>query len=695
MATIYESLFDDTTVVQKAQAHLRALPTFRDTGWRPLQPHQWPDMSQCCFIAHDTENKELDFDNGAGWGRGQVSNVGHSLTGYWRDGSSKSIYLPKRHEIDTHLNLPIDKVDQYVRDCLHTPTIPKGYANGIYDIGTSTEDSVFVQGPLHEIQFAEALLTEDDNVRLESLAHKYLGEGKTSNQLYEWCAAAYGGEPNSNQRANIYRTSPVMTGPYAEQDSALIRPILWAQWSRMDEQQLLDLYRIETKLIRLLVRMRMQGVRIDLPFIETLSNPRNTGTVDVALIEKIREFHHISGVHTSDSCPTGDIATAFDKFNIRYRTTEKTNKPSITADDLKLIPHPLAKLALEIRQLGKVKSTFIQGTLLSKHCNGVVHGSFEPMRGDAGGGARTGRFVSNNPNLQTIPIRTEIGKQIRQAFVPFHDHKAWEKIDFSQFEYRILAHFAVDRIGGTDRQPVFGRGPSSDFLRRRYQTDPKTDYHDATGEMVKVKTNLELPRKKIKTINFGLMNLMGEELLSLELSLPRKEVKSLLAAYHDANPYVRASAKYYETIAQVTGYVRTELGRYRRFDKYEPIPKWDAENNSFIKFPALSYEHALRVYGSHIQRAKCHTALNSKTQGTNADGMKKWMVDCDEAGLFDVTGVPTITLHDELDFSVIDDSPGRVQAHAEVKAMAERVFPGFSVPIRADVGRGPNWGSIA
>lgn len=670
---IYESLFGND-VALKTHTHFRALPAYKDNGWRPIQPHQWPDMSQCVFIAHDTENKELDFDNGPGWSRGQVQNVGHSLAAYWPDGTGVSLYLPICHEVDPHLNLPEDKVIRYVRDCLQTPHIPKGYANGIYDVGTSTEQAIYTQGTIHEIQFAEGLLTEDENVALDVLAKKYLGVGKESNDLYEWCAAAYGGNPTGTQRGNIYRASPMLVGPYAESDAALIRPILREQWARMDNQQLLDLYKMECKLVRLLVRMRMQGVRIDLPYVEKLSKKVNEDIVD-----KIAEFHAITGIHTSESCPTGDIAKAFDALGIAYRTTEKTKKPSITADDLKLVPHRIAKVSHELRQLSKLKSTFIEGTLLSKHKDEIIHGSFEPMRTEEGG-ARTGRFVSNNPNLQTIPIRTELGKMIRKAFIPFYGHACWQKDDYSQFEYRILAHFAV--------------GPGSEELRQAYRNDPKTDYHDRTRAMILAKTGKDIPRKPTKTINFGLMNLMGEELLAFELSLPRKEVKGLLAAYHEGNPYIKATAKHYEAEAQQFGFVRTELGRYRRFEYWEPIPRWDDKLKQYTKYPAFPYWKAIQLYGSRIQRAKCHTALNSKTQGTNADGIKRGMVECDEAGIFDVTGVPTITLHDELDYSVIDDSPARREAHSDARRIMEGCLPSLSVPIRVDTGRGTDWGSI-
>ena len=683
----YASLFGNDVGTLTKQVALRQLPAFRDTGWRPLKPHQWPDLRSCYFISHDTENKENDFNEaGPGWARGAVSIVGHSLTGYWRDGHQQSLYIPMRHEIDTHLNVDPDTATRYVRDMLQTADIPKGYANGIYDVGTSTEDAVYVQGQLHEIQFAEALISEDDNVRLEALAHKYLEEHKETNELYDWCSRAYGGEANSSQRGNIYRTSPLLAGPYAEQDSALILPILSKQWPCMEAEDLLPLYRMECDLIRLLVRMRLQGVAIDIPYVEQL---RDKVRRDRA--EKIAEFYGVTGIHTSDSCPTGDIAKAFDQLGIAYRVTEKTKKPSITADDLKLIDHPSAKIALDIRQLDKIDGTFLTGALLERHVNGIVHGSFEPLRGDESG-ARSGRFASNNPNLQNIPVRTELGKLLRKAFIPFHGHWGWRKNDYSQYEYRWLAHYAV--------------GPGSDDLRAKYNADPNTDFHTATEDQIKTHAQTAYAgwlasgldsakiRKRVKTVNFGNMNLMGVDLLCATLSIPRKEGEQLLKAYHEANPYIKATVTAAETFARTNGYIATELGRRSRFDLWEPAQKeWIEAERRFKFVPALRYGHAISQYGSNIQRARCHIALNRLTQGGNADGIKKAMVAIDQSGVLDVTGVPTITVHDELDFSQRDDTPLQREAHAFIIRTMETALP-LRVPTKVDSGTGPNWGSI-
>jgi DNA polymerase I-like protein with 3'-5' exonuclease and polymerase domains len=685
---IYESLFANEPIVQRAHVQLRALPTFKDSGWRPLQPHQWPDPSRCSFIGHDTENKEFDFDaGGPGWGRGAVSTVGDSYSLHWGDGSAKCFYVPKRHEVDAHLNIDPEVANRYKRDVLQgTPNIPKGYANALYDIGTSTEDKVYVTGQVFDVQYAEALLTENDPVALGSLGKKYLGEGKDTNELYDWCAKAYGGEPTSGQRKNIYRTSPILAGPYAEQDAALLLPILSKQWPILERQGQLELFRMECRMIRLLVRMRLQGVRIDVPYVESLL-VKIKGEQAI----KAAEWHVLTGFQLSPTltCASGEIAMAFDKLGISYRRTEKTQKPSITADDLKLIHHRVAALALELRQLSMLKNTFLEGGLLNRHVNGIVHGSFENLRGD-GSGTRSGRFASNNPNLQNIPVRTELGKLIRKAYVPFAGHLCWEESDYSQYEYRWLAHYAV--------------GAGSDQLRADYNNDPKTDFHVRTHDQIKsiaqtayqqwLSQGLDEAkiRKRVKTVNFGNMNLMGKDLLAATLSISVKEAEPLLSAYHDANPYIKATVAWAQGQAEALGFISTLTGRRSYFDSWEPAKKqWMEEEHKFKFYPAMSYEKAIATYGSNIQRARCQIALNRLTQGGNADGIKVAMDQMDREGVFDIIGVPTLTVHDSLGHSVIDDSPARKEAHARKVEIMETALP-LRVPTKVDTTRGPNWG---
>ncbi|MFZ1074797.1 MAG: DNA polymerase [Minisyncoccia bacterium] len=594
-------------------------------------------------------------------------------------------YFPIGHTVEPEYNLDRDQVTRWVRDVMQTPNIPKLYANSLYDIGNCTDDSIYTTGEIHDVQFAEALLSEDENVDLDALGEKYLGKGKETNRLYAWCADAYGGDVNGAQRSNIYRASPRIVGPYAEEDSRMLYPILQKQLTQLNKEGLVDLYRMECELVILLIRMRIEGITIDMPYAEKLY-----GEVTSIIHQKQAQIKATTGVSVADSAPSGDIAKVFDACGIPYRITPKTKKPSITDDDLKIIVHPAGALCRELRQHDKVRGTFIRNGLLESSVNGVLHGEFHPLRGMRGG-ARTGRFASSNPNLQNIPVRTELGKLIRKAYIPNPGHLCWEDDDFSQYEYRILAHFAV--------------GPGSDELRAEYCNDPNTDYHTRTTGMIKSSAYHAYQRweaqgldggkirKRVKTINFGLMNAMGIDLLAAELGISKNEAAPLLEVYHTANPYVKATIKDCEQFAQANGFITTFLGRKRRFNLWEPRPEWDEETRTFAKQTPLRYHHAIRVYGPMIHRAMTHIALNSRTQGTNADGMKKSMVLAHKAGIFDVTGVPKLTVHDSLSFSVIDDTPIQREAFKELRHIMETALA-LRVPVRVDSERGPNWGDL-
>lgn len=677
-------LFDLTEPLQaRKRAALRVLPATPSTGWRP--PTYFPRLDEAIAISYDAEVREHDWDHGPGWSRGQAQICGHSVTAIFRGGQAWTGYFPVAHTVEPELNLDRDQVTRWVRDVMQMPNTPKLFANGLYDVGNLTDEGIYAAGELHDVQFAEALLSEDEGVDLDALGMKYLGAGKETNLLYKWCADAYGGDPNGTQRGNIYRASPRLAGPYAEEDSRMLYPILQKQLPKLNSESLIDLYRMECDLSVLLVRMRIEGVQIDMEYAEKLY-----GDVSAIIRTKQAQFKHLTGISIADSAPTGDIAKAFDIIGIPYRITPKTKKPSITDDDLKVLSHPVAALAREIRQHDKVRGTFVKSYLLESAVNGRIHGEFHPLRGMRGG-TKTGRLSSSNPNLQNVPVRTELGKLIRKAFIPDFGHLDWCDGDFSQYEYRILAHFAV--------------GPGSDDLRMEYRNNPDTDYHTRTTGMIQtsaphayqrwVVAGLDAGkiRKRVKTINFGLMNAMGVDLLAAELGISKNEATPLLEVYHTANPYVKATIKDCEQFAQQNGYITTLLGRRRRFNLWEPRPEWDEATRTFDKKQPLRYSHAIRVYGPMVQRAMTHIALNSRTQGTNADGMKRSMVLAHKAGVFDVIGIPKLTVHDSLSFSRRDASPRTLEGFRELKHIMETALP-MNVPVRVDFEHGPNWGEL-
>jgi DNA polymerase-1 len=573
-----------------------------------------------------------------------------------------------RHETQPEMNMDPDQVLRYCQHVLGDNR-PKVGTNLIYDIGWLRHENVHVGGMLYDVQFAEALLnSETPSVCLESLASRYLGLGKASEALYEWLALWLGGKPNDRQRAHVWRAPPSLVGPYAESDAALPIKILEAQWPQLERRGVLNLFHIESRLIPLLVAMRMKGAPVDVDVAE-----QTYEELGGELIRIGRVLRDIVGFDVNPNAGES-IKVAFNHLSIPVPmvVNKKTGdeSASFAAGLLEKIDHPLCEAILEYRRTAKVRDTFIKSYIIDKNVNGRIHCTFHPLKGDKNG-ARSGRFASSDPNLQNIPSRTEMGKRVRRAFAS-RDGRKWAKWDFSQIEYRMLAHHAV--------------GPGSDELRLSYNADPNTDYHALTTELIRLQTGVVLPRTNTKSINFGLIYGMQEPKLIHNLGLSKADGKALFIKYHEAAPFTKATMDAAADEVRALGYVETILGRRSDFDS------WSSKTYD-PKRTALSHDAACAKWGSsNIERAMLHKALNRKLQGGAADAMKKAMVDAYEAGLFadDACGIPLLTVHDELDFEVDDNCQG--EHWTEFKRVMENAIPSLRVPVRMDLSIGDNWG---
>ena len=649
--------WEDTPTTKPARGDV---PSWKKTGWRP--PTELPDLSAAPVIAVDVETYDPDLlEFGPGWARGVGHVVGVSIATH--DGAW---YLPIRHTLGE--NLPESEVFAWLRRTLGNSRQPKVGANLLYDVGWLRQEGVIVRGPLYDVQFAEALIDEAAPVNLDALGAKYVGEGKTTNDLYTWCAFAYGGKPTSEQRKNIWRAPTELVGPYAEQDAALPLKVLRMQWPILEKYGLLRVFDMECRLISLLIEMRFQGVRVDVVGAERLRKQ---------FLARERELHAkldaIAGTHVDiNSAP--HLAHLFDKMGLPYPKTEKGN-PSFTGAFLAKLDHPIGALIREIRKYEKARVTFLESYILDAHVNGRVYGQFHPLRGDEDG-TRSGRFSSSTPNLQNIPARDEeMAPMIRGLFLPDEGHAAWRSYDYSQIEYRFFLHYAV--------------GKGADEARAQFCAHPNTDYHEfaldlvapVAGWDISTKEKRKKWRKPVKNINFGLIYGMGVKKLAAMLGMRFDEAKRLFDAYHSAIKFAKPTIDAAMREAEQNGYITTILGRRSWFDLWEPC-------DTFAQ--ALPREEALRRYGTRIRRAHTHKALNRRLQGSAADLMKLAMLKCWEDGIFDETGVPRLTVHDELDFS---DPGGKDAAFREMKHVMETAIP-LLVPVKADAEIGPDWGHL-
>ena len=576
--------------------------------------------------------------------------------GYHRDGYIVGIavgteagfrkYYPIAHEAGG--NMDKDQVLSWLRPQLALP-VPKVGANLIYDLGFFRAAGVFVNGPYYDIQIAEPLLCESRmSYSLEALSQIYLGEGKKEDEMEAYLIEHFG---KKNPKGNIWRAPGDVVAKYAEGDVDLPLRIFAKQKLQLESEGLWDLFILESKLIPMLLDMRFRGVRVDLSKAQEMYDELTAKQeAELAAIEEIAQTK-ISPWRAAD------LAVLFDALNLEYPRTPKTNAPSFTALWLERCSYPIAQKILEVRKMDKLRETFLKGCLLDSHYNGRIHCQFNQLKSDAGGTV-SGRFSSSNPNLQFIPTRTDDGKLIRSMFLPDEDQDFYS-IDYSQIEYRLMAHDAYTH-----------RLPGAAEVVEKYKSDSGVDFHQIVAEMT------GLSRSAAKTVNFGIAYGEGVAKLCASLGLTEEEGRKLLEEYHTRAPFMRPLSKRASHLAATTGIITTLLGRKRRFDAWAVVDR-SGETRIIHK----------RIPGA--KRAFTHKALNARIQGSAADVMKKAMVDIYESGVCDVIGIPQLTVHDELCGSLPRTKIG-MEAYEEMKRLMENTVQ-LSVPLTVDGKIGANW----
>jgi len=406
---------------------------------------------------------------------------------------------------------------------------------------------------------------------------------------------------------------------------------------------------METELFPCLVDMKFKGVCVDVEAAHVLK--KDLALQEGKLIQAVRKETGIE----PQIWAARSIAQVFDKLNLEYDRTEKSQAPSFTKNFLQNHPHPLVNKIAQAREINKAHTTFIDTILKHSH-KGRIHADINQLRSD-NGGTVTGRFSYSNPNLQQIPARNkDLGPRIRALFIPEKDH-TWGCFDYSQQEPRLVVHYSA-------LQNLYGVEEVLEAYR-----DGDADFHTIVAEMANI------PRTQAKTINLGLFYGMGKNKLQAELGISKDKSDALFRQYHDKVPFVKQLMDNVSQRAQSAGRVRTLLGRLCRFHLWEP--------NQFGIHKSLPHDAALLEHGPGIKRAFTYKALNKLIQGSAADMTKKAMIDLYKEGI-----VPHIQVHDELDISV--ESPEHAQ---KIKDIMESAVD-LEVPNKVDYESGPNWGAI-
>ena len=429
-----------------------------------------------------------------------------------------------------------------------------------------------------------------------------------------------------------------LTGAPGEHADFLFQlaPILRAE---VEKQGLLEVYRkIDLPLAPVLARMEANGVRVDPPALETVS--RNAQE-EITRLE--REIHELAGFEFKINSPQQLAEVLFDKLNLgqpRKRRMKVRSTAAEVLEELALL-HDLPKKVLEYRELAKVKSTYADALPRLIHPRtGRLHTHFSQT------GAATGRLSSANPNLQNIPVRTELGREIRAAFIASPGNLLLSA-DYSQIELRILAHLSRDPV----MVEAFRRGE---------------DIHSRTAQEVFGVAPLAQTaehRRVAKVINFGVIYGLSPFGLAQNLGIDRADAAKFIEAYFER---YRGIKKYLdEQIAEVrkTGRTRTLFGRTR------PIPEINSPQPSLRNFAE-------------------RTAMNTPMQGAAADLIKLAMIELDCRLTADFKSRMILQVHDELLFEAPQEEIPRLTSL--VKEIMEGAYQ-LRVPLLVETKVGPNW----
>jgi len=395
----------------------------------------------------------------------------------------------------------------------------------------------------------------------------------------------------------------------------------------------------EMPLVNILAEMEIAGIKINTKLLGELSKE-----LDKRLKHLIEDIYRISGAEFNINSPKQLREILFDKLKLPVVKKTKTG-PSTDEEVLKTlaVSHELPALLLEYRQLTKLKNTYIDTLpLMIDRKTGRIHTSFNQA------GTETGRLSSANPNLQNIPIKTDIGSQIRKAVIAYEKEDLLLSCDYSQIELRVLAHLSGDEV-----------------LSEAFKNNK--DIHKATAALIynlEEKEVVNEMREVAKRINFGIVYGLSSWGLSRDLGIPPLEAQSFIDAYFLRYPKVKVYIDEQIKTAKEKGYVTTILGR-RRY-----LPEINNKNQA-------------------MRQLAERQAVNTPIQGSASDLIKLAMIKIqDEIKQKNIKAKMIIQIHDELVFNVPDRELKGFAAL--VKDNMENVLK-LDVPIRVSMKKGLNW----
>ncbi|WP_282027666.1 DNA polymerase I [Ruegeria faecimaris] len=528
--------------------------------------------------------------------------------------------------------MPIEQALTLIKPMLENPSILKIGQNMKYDAKIFTRYGVDVAPIDDTMLMSYAMHGGEHGHGMDTLSERYLNHTPIPIKPLL----------GSGKSAITFDKVPIDEATAYAAEDADITLRLWRLFKpQLHQVQVTTVYEtLERPLVPVLAEMEMHGIKVDR---DVLSRMSNAFAQKMAGLEA--EIHELAGESFNVGSPAQLGEILFDKMSLEGGKKGKTGKYSTGADILEDLAteHELPRRVLDWRQLSKLKSTYTDA--LQTHINpdtGRVHTSYSIT------GANTGRLASTDPNLQNIPVRTEEGRRIREAFIA-EPGNVLVSLDYSQIELRILAHIA-------------------DIPALKQAFTDGLDIHAMTAsEMFDVPLDEMTPdiRRQAKAINFGVIYGISGFGLARNLRIPRAEAQGFIDRYFERFPGIRTYMDDTVAFAKENGYVQTLFGRK-------------------IHTPEINAK------GPHAGFSR-RAAINAPIQGTAADVIRRAMVRMPDA----IHGLPAkmlLQVHDELLFEVSEDAVDPlIDAARDVMEGASDPAVKLDVKLSVDAGQGANW----
>ena len=551
----------------------------------------------------------------------------------WETGNAS--YIAVKHQAG---GLTRDVVLEKLRSVFADTSVRKIGQNIKYDALIMEQHGIPVKNMYFDTMIASYLLNPANQHGLDKLAEEYLN--------YEMIHIEEIIGKKGKKQKKMTDLPAEFVYEYACEDSDItfrLFEILKNELKKHNMDRLF--YELEMPLTYVLMRMEQNGVKIDEGLLKELSNhlEEKIKALENSVFEKAGETFNLNS-------PQQLGAILFDKLEIhkelglRKPPRTKTGQYSTSEKTLeRYLAHPVVAAIMEFRKLIKLKNTYIDALPKLIHPKtGKIHTSYNQTV------TATGRLSSSNPNLQNIPIRTDLGKEIRRAFIPSKDDYVILSADYSQIELRIMAHLSGD--------PTM----IENFKKNK-------DIHAATAALIfniPVEEVTDDHRRKAKEINFGIIYGMSPYGLASRLGITNEEAQEFIADYFATYPKVGEFMRKMIDFAREHGYVETMMGRRR-------------------------YLPEIRNANRNIREFAERTAINTPIQGSAADLIKKAMIEVQR--YIEEEKVPAnmlLQVHDELVFEVQKQQSERFAM--KVKEIMENAQK-LSVPLVVDWGIGRNW----